>query len=57
MGTSHRTAQLSPQMRQAKKQKEKFREQLVEQPSSVPLVGPNDFPFMTQAEFDALKDF
>ena len=52
MGTSHRT----PQMRQAKKLKGQFREQLVEEPS-VPLVGPDDFPSMTQAEFDALKDF
>lgn len=48
MGKSHRT----PQMRQAKKLKGQFREQ-----PSVPLLTQNNFPFMTQAEFDALKDF
>lgn len=52
MGKSHRTPQLSPHLRQAKKQKEKFKEQ-----PSVPLLTRNNFAFMTQAEFDALKDF
>ena len=56
MGTSHRTPQMPPQLRQAKKQKEKLKELFVEQPS-VPLLTRNNFPFMTQAEFDALKDF
>ncbi len=48
MGKSHRT----PQMRQAKKLKGQFREQ-----PSVPLLTQNNFPFMTQAELDALKNF
>lgn len=52
MGKSHRTPQMSPQMRQAKKLKGQFREE-----PSVPLLTQNNFPFMTQAEFDALKDF
>ena len=52
MGKSHRTPQMSPQMRQAKKLKGQFREQ-----PSVPLLTQNNFPFMTQAEFDALKNF
>lgn len=52
MGKSHRTPQMSPQMRQAKKLKEQFREE-----PSVPLLTQNNFPFMTQAEFDALKNF
>ena len=56
MGKSHRTPKMSPQMRQAKKLKGQFREQLVEEPS-VPLLTQNNFPFMTQAEFDALKNF
>lgn len=56
MGTSHRTPQTSPHLRQAEKQKEKLKELFVEQPS-VPLLTRNNFPFMTQAEFDALKDF
>ena len=56
MGKSHRTPQLSPHLRQAKKQKEKLKELLVEQPS-VPLLTRNNFAFMSQAEFDALKDF
>ena len=56
VGKSHLTPQMSPHMRQAKKLRKKFSERIGEE-SSIPLVGPGDFAFMSQAEFDALQDF
>ena len=56
VGKSHLTPQMSPHMRQAKKLRKKFSERIGEE-TSMPRLTENNFAFMSQAEFDALKNF